>query len=323
MLLAGDIGGTKTLLGLFDRAPRRPRSIVTRSFKTLEFDDLSSILTEFTRELRLGRGDVAGACFGVAGPVIDGTATLTNVPWTLDARRLASAVAVDRVDLLNDVQAMAYGLPVLDEAEVLVLQEGPASGAGDIALIAAGTGLGVAMLRKVDGRYVASASEAGHADFAARTGRDIRLLEWLTARYGHAPVEGVVSGRGLLNIHQVTHHEPCRVVADLERPEAAAEITAAGLHRTCACCAETLDLFVEAYGAEAGNLALRTISTGGVFVGGGIAPKILPALTDGRFMRAFRAKAAFEGLLSAMPVKVVLNPDAALLGAAVHAQEIG
>jgi glucokinase len=177
------------------------------------------------------------------------------------------------------------------------------------------------MLYHVGTRYIAVPSESGHADFAARTERDVQLMRWLTDRYGRAEVEGVVSGRGVLNIHQAMHREPCKVVVDLAHPDAAAEITAAGLAGRCAGCIETLDVFVEAYGAEAGNLALRSMSTGGMFVGGGIAPKILPALTDGRFMHAFRRKAPFEALLSTMPVCVVLNPDTGLLGAAVHASE--
>jgi glucokinase len=319
MLLAGDIGGTKTLLGLFEAATPRPRPVTQRSFVTLDHDDLASIITEFTRDLSLANGAIEGACFGVAGPVINDTAKLTNVPWKVDARRIAERFGVRRVDLLNDLQSMAYGLTVLDGSELLVLQDGQAVRGGNVGLIAAGTGLGIAMLHEVDGRYVPVASEGGHADFAARTTRDIRLLRWITERHGRAEVEGVVSGRGLLNIHAVTHDSPCSAVADLESPDAPAEITTAGLEGRCTGCIEALDLFVDAYGAEAGNLALRTVSTGGLFVGGGIAPKILPALTDGRFKRAFRSKAPFEPLLAAMPVKVILNPETALLGAAVYA----
>jgi len=319
MLLAGDIGGTKTLLGLFEAATPRPHPVTHRSFVTLDHDDLASIVTEFMRGVSLANGVIEGACFGVAGPVINDTATLTNVPWQVDARRLAERFEVRRVDLLNDLQSMAYGLTVLDGDELLVLQDGQAVRGGNIGLIAAGTGLGVAMLHEVDGRYVPVASEGGHADFAARTPRDVRLLQWMTARHGRAEVEGVVSGRGLLNIHAVTHDSPCAAVADLKSFDAPAEITAAGLERRCTGCVEALDLFVDAYGAEAGNLALRTVSTAGLFVGGGIAPKILPALVDGRFMRAFRSKAPFEPLLAAMPVKVILNAETGLLGAAVYA----
>jgi glucokinase len=319
MLLAGDIGGTKTLLGLFEAESPRPRAVAVRSFVTLQYDDLAAIVTEFTRDRSVAIGAIKGACFGVAGPVINGTAELTNVPWRVDAPQIADTFGFHRVDLLNDLQAMAYSLTVLGDSEVCVLQDGDAVRGGNIGLIGAGTGLGVAMLHSVDGRYEPMASEGGHADFAARTEREIRLLRWMTERYGRADVEGVVSGRGLLNIYRVTHDTPCAAVVDLQMPDAAARITMAGIERRCAGCIEALDLFVEAYGAEAGNLALRTVSTGGLFVGGGIAPKILPALTDGRFMRAFRSKAPFEALLSAIAVKVILNPEAALLGAAVYA----
>ena len=319
MLLAGDIGGTKTLLGLFEPAPVRPRAVSVQTFPTLEYGALSAIVAEFVRTVLPAHGSIDRACFGVAGPVINNTATLTNVPWKVEASGLADRFNLQRVDLLNDLQAMAYGVTVLEESEVHVLQDGEAIHDGNIGLIAAGTGLGVALLHRVDGQLVPAASEGGHADFAARNEREIDLLRWLIARNGRADVEGVISGPGLLNIHRVTHGEPCLAVTDLNHPDAAAAITAAALDRRCAGCVEALEMFVDAYGAEAGNLALRTVSTAGLFVGGGIAPKILPALTDGRFMRAFRSKSPFEALLSAMPVKVILNAETALLGAAVFA----
>ena len=322
MLLAGDIGGTKTLVGLFEAAVPRPRAVATRAFVTLNYADLESIVVEFTSSLGPSAGGIDRACFGVAGPVIGDAAELTNVPWKVDASHLAEHFGFARVDLLNDLEAMAYGVPALQDDEVHVLQRGSAAPGGNVALIAAGTGLGVAMLHRVDGQLVPAASEGGHADFAARTEREVRLMRWLTKEYGRAEVEGVVSGRGLLNIHRVTHDGGCGAVTDLSDPDAAARITAAGLAGQCKGCVETLDLFVDTYGAEAGNLALRTVSTGGLFVGGGIAPKILPALADGRFMRAFTCKAPFEAMLTAMPVKVILNPETALLGAAVRAQQL-
>ena len=212
---------------------------------------------------------------------------------------------------------MAYSLPVLDDSEVHVLQAGHPDNVGNLAVIAAGTGLGEAFLHRVDERFVAQASEAGHADFAARTERDIALLRHLVERYGRAQVEHVVSGRGLLNIHRVRpYRSVCAAGIDLDDPDAPAAISTAALGGRCQGCVEALSVFVEAYGAEAGNLALRTMSTGGVFIGGGIAPKILPALTTGAFLRAFRAKAPFEAMLDAIPVKVILNADAGLLGAA-------
>jgi len=319
MLLAGDIGGTKTLLGLFEPAPGRPRAVSDRTFATLQYPDLSAIIAEFTSTLPDRHGAIDRACFGVAGPVINNTAALTNVPWRLEARGIADRFGFERVDLLNDLQSMAYGVTVLQPSEVHVLQEGEAAPDGNVGLIAAGTGLGMAMLQRVKGRLVPAPSEGGHADFSARNDREIDLLRWLIAKHGRAEVEAVVSGRGLLNIHRIAHAEPCRVVVSLDHPDAAAAITAAALGHQCTGCRETLDMFVDAYGAEAGNLALRTVSTAGLCIGGGIAPKILPALTDGRFMRAFRSKPPFEALLSAMPVKVILNPEIGLLGAAVYA----
>jgi glucokinase len=324
MLLAGDIGGTKTLLGLFDTAPARPRPALVRSFGTLDHPDLPTMIAAFMKEdaaaaARATHGAIESACFGVAGPVIDETVKVTNVPWFVDARLVAAALGVARVALLNDLEALAHAVPVLSKSETQVLQEGEPQRGGNIALIAAGTGLGQALLHNVDGRFVPSASEAGHADFAARTEREMALTRDLTTRYGRADVEHVVSGRGLINIHRVAHRQPCTAGVDLDSPEAPAAISAAALERRCVGCEETLDLFVEAYGAESGNLALRSVSTGGLFIGGGIAPKILPALTAGSFMRAFRAKPPLGPMLSAMPVKVILNAESGLLGAAVYA----
>ena len=319
MILAGDIGGTKTLLGLFDAATVRPRAIATRSFATLEYADLPSMIAEFLRGTRTRPDAIDRASFGVAGPVIDEGATLTNVPWRVEGRGVASAFHLRHVFLLNDLEAMAWSVPVLRDAEVHVLQEGAALRGGNIALIAAGTGLGQALLHWVDGRFAPSPSEGGHADFAARNDREIALVRDLTTRYGRADVEHVISGRGLINIHRVAHAEPCRAVADLDAPDAPAVISQAALDRTCPGCVETLDMFVDAYGAEAGNVALRSVSTGGLFVGGGIAPKILPAITSGAFIRAFRAKPPLDAMLRSMPVKIILNAEAGLLGAAVFA----
>ena len=319
MLLAGDIGGTKTLLGLFDPVPARPRPLAVRVFPTLDFDDLTTMIAAFLEDAPTKGGSIESACFGVAGPVVGDVAELTNVPWLVDARRVATKFKLRHVSLLNDLQAMAYSVPVLRAAEMHVLQQGRPVTGGNRALIAAGTGLGEALLHYVDGRFIPSPSEGGHADFAARTERDIVLLRDLIERYGRADVERVVSGPGLTNVHRVTHRGPCAASIDLEHPDAPMAISAAALDRRCDGCVEALELFVEAYGAEAGNLALRTVATDGVFIGGGIAPKILPALTDGRFIRAFREKAPLETLLEAMPVKVILNTEAGLLGAAVYA----
>lgn len=326
VLLAGDIGGTKTLLGLFERAKARPRPLVVRSFATLDYPDLPSVVTTFLGDERAAGTTVEAACFGVAGPVIGQSASLTYVPWRIEAAAVAAAFDIPRVALVNDLQALAHAVPLLEDAEVHVLQSGDADPVGNIALLAAGTGLGSALLHYVDGvGLVPSPAEGGHADYAARTDREIEVLRSVTRRYGRAEVEKVVSGRGMVNIHRVTHAVPCTAVrvddGSDDDPRVPAAISAAALEGRCQGCRETLDLFVDAYGAEAGNWALRTVATGGVFVGGGIAPKILPALASGRFMRAFVAKAPFEALLGRMPVKVILSNDAGLLGAAAHAQQ--
>ena len=319
-LLAGDVGGTKTLLGLFDPGAGRPRPVAVRAFGTLDYDDLPSMIAEFLEDEVARGASIAAACFGVAGPVIDEAVELTNVPWKVDARSIASRLTSSRVMLLNDLQAMAYSVPVLEPSEVHLLQTGEALPGGNIAVIAAGTGLGEAMLHYVEGGgLIPSPSEGGHADFAARNEREIVLLRDLIVRYGRADVERVVCGPGLVNIHRVTHAGPCAAAIDLADADAPAAISTAALERRCAGCVEALDMFVDAYGAETGNLALRVVSTGGVYIGGGIGPKILPALANGTFMRAFRAKPPLEALLEAMPVKVILNAEAGLLGAGVYA----
>jgi glucokinase len=337
MLLAGDIGGTKTLLGLFEPAAARPRPVAVRVFGTLDYNDLPSIVAEFLEDGRVKGASIATACFGVAGPVIDEAAELTNVPWKVDRQLVAARFTFERVVLLNDLQALACAVPVLEASEVHVLQDGqPPPGSnidnighignighgghvGNIALIAAGTGLGEAMLLNVNGRFIPVASEGGHADFSARTEREMALLRDVTMRYGRADVERVLSGPGLVNLFRITHETPCAAQIDVSHPDAPAAISTAALERRCDGCVAALDMFVEAYGAEAGNLALRTVATGGVFVGGGIAPKILPALANGAFIRAFRAKPPLDAMLTAMPVKVILNPESGLLGAAVFA----
>jgi glucokinase len=318
MLLAGDIGGTKTLLGLFEEHTPRPRRIAARAFGTVDYHDLLTIIGEFLEDDAVKGSEIGSACFGVAGPVINEAAELTNVPWKVDARSVTERFKFGRVQLLNDLQALACSIPVLEAPEVHVLQAGsPAD--GNIALIAAGTGLGEGMLVHDAGRFIPIPSEGGHADFAARNKREIALMVELTTRYGRADVEHVLSGPGLVNIFRLTHDSACTAQIDATQHDAPAAISTAALARRCEACALALEMFVDVYGAEAGNVAVRTVATGGVFIGGGIAPKILPALANGAFMRAFRAKPPLEAMLAAMPVKVILNSEAGLLGAAVFA----
>jgi glucokinase len=336
MLLAGDIGGTKTLLGLFTPAPERPAPVEIGEFVTLDYDGLEPIVGEFLRAQNISPSRIDVASFGVAGAVTDDVARLTNVPWLLDIRAVGERTGLKRCLLLNDLEALGYAIPVLEPSELAVLQQGVTSADGSAAVIAAGTGLGEAMLHNVDGRFVPAPSEGGHADFAPHTLRELRMAEALMKIFDHVSVEHVVSGPGLVNIYQFTHdafgsgpsYKPgsvvpsklCAGVGAVGDPaDLPALISRSALERRCPSCIETLDIFVEAYGSEAGNLALRFVATGGIYVGGGIAPRILPALKSGRFLDAFLGKGMMKDLVATMPVSVILNPDAGLTGAAVHA----
>lgn len=318
LLLAGDIGGTNTRLGVFEAAAPRPLMLVSRVFATLGFADLPSMISDFLTAVAIPPTTIDRACFGVAGPVVGGSARLTNVPWHVDPRSVEQILGTPYIALLNDLQAMAYSVPVLDDAELHTLQEGQQIPNGNVCLVAAGTGLGIALLHRMDGRLLPFASEGGHADFAARSEREIALLRDLTARYGRAEVEHVVSGPGVVNVSRTTHQGPCAAGVDFGDPAAPRLITEAARERRCAWCVEAFDMFVEAYGAEVGNVALAAVATGGVYIGGGIAPRILPALTTGRFLDAFRSKAPLDAMLGRMPVRVIVNSQSGLLGAAVY-----
>ncbi len=324
MLLAGDIGGTKTLLGLFERDRGRPRTLVVREYATLDFDSFDELTQVFLDDTRAA-SSLTAVCIGVAGPVTGLVARLTNVPWLADLSTLADRLGDCPVQLLNDLEAMAHAVTVLEPHEIAVLQDGVRVQGGNAAIIAAGTGLGEALLHYVDGRFVPSASEGGHADFSARTPRELALVEHLTAIHGRVDNDRVISGPGLVNIFRFTHGATgagvvCPAIGpDVESGEMPAAISASALSGDCEQCVEALDMFVEAYGAEAGNLALRSVATAGVYIGGGIAPKVLAALESGPFLNAFCAKAPLSDLLRTMPVSVILNPAAGLLGAAVRA----
>ena len=342
MLLAGDVGGTKALLGLFEARAHRPTPIAIDEFVTVEHGDFGAMLERFLSSQGIDASAIEAASFGVAGAVTDQVAQLTNVPWCIDAAAVASRAKLRHVRLLNDLEAMAYAVPVLAGDELAVLQEGERVPTGNVAIIAAGTGLGEGMLINIDGRLVPGQSEGGHADFSARTPRELEMVAALSKMLGRVSAEDILSGPGLVNIYRFTHdalapqrdvrgEDPlgaaaaalprtCAAVGEVtELADLPPRITSAALARTCDRCVETLDLFVSAYGAEAGNMGLRVVATAGVFVGGGIAPKILPALGNGRFMEAFRAKPPLDHLVGKMPVAVILNRQAGLLGAAVHA----
>jgi len=322
MILAGDVGGTKTLLGLFERAQPRPLQRHLFRYSTTDFSSFGDQLDTFARDVG-GIPRLYAIALGIAGPVVGRVARLTNTPWVVDADKIAERMNTPVV-LLNDLEAMAYSLEVLTPDEQVVLQAGEPKADGNAALMAAGTGLGEAALHRIDGRLVAAPAEAGHADFAARSEREWALARMLTRLYGRATVEHVLSGPGLVNLHRFTHDgRACPAVDVVAEHDQPAAVTTAALEDRCPQCVEALGMFVSAYGAEAGNLALRTLATAGLYVGGGIVRHILPAIQrDDTFMRAFLAKPPMSGLVQRIPVKLILNAETGILGAAVRAQSL-
>jgi glucokinase len=321
MLLAGDIGGTKTILALFapDNGPRQP--VMEATFPSGHYASLSTMVHEFLRDtpIRPQR-----ASFGVAGPITLGRATLTNLPWLLDERELAAELDLESVALLNDLQAVAQAVPWLTADDVQTLQTGEGDPHGAIAVIAPGTGLGEAFLTWDGAHHRAYPSEGGHADFAPTNALEMELLRFMLDRYDHVSYERVCSGRAIPDLYAFRHAQqvaaPSRQIS--EQLAAAVDPTPVIMHaaaeRTCDLCVATLDLFIAILGAQAGNLALGMLATGGVYLGGGIPPRILPQLADERFLIAFRSKGRVEPLLSRIPVHVIVNPKAALIGAACH-----
>jgi glucokinase len=317
MILAGDVGGTKTILALFepaaDTGPVREMALPSHQFPSLE--------TAVNAFLAGGaRVPLTAACFGVAGAVVDGAWRATNLPWTVDERSLARALGVRRVVLVNDLEATAHGVLALPPDALLPLQAGRAS-RGTMALIAAGTGLGEAMMVWDGVRHLVAPSEAGHADFAPRTEVEVDVLRALLKQFDHVSYERVLSGPGLVNIYRVlrersTASEPEWLQERMRSGDPSAAIAEAALARRDPVCSQALEMFIGVYGAEAGNLALRVLAFAGVYVAGGIAPKIRQALLDGPFLTAFRAKGRFADRLAEIPVHLVLEPRTALLGAA-------
>ncbi|HSL91842.1 MAG TPA: glucokinase, partial [Candidatus Limnocylindrales bacterium] len=320
MILAGDAGGTKTYLALFSPQGASLARGDVRSYPSREFPSLESILKEFLGNRR----DVNLACIGVAGPVRSGRSRLTNLPWLVEEESIRRACGARRGFLINDLQATAFAVPFLEPERFAVLQEGEADPEGAVAVVAAGTGLGVAFLVRSGRDRLPFPSEGGHADFAPRDEREVRLLEYLRSRFGRVSVERAVSGPGLHALYRFLREvegipEVPEVDARLACEDPPRAIAEEGLAGRSAACREALHLFVSLYGALAGNFALQFFATGGVVLGGGIAPAILPMLSEGTFLDAFRAKGRFREFLSELPVKVVLDDRAALLGAAHYA----
>lgn len=325
VVLAGDVGGTKCNLGLFEVVGGVPRLLRGAKYSSPDYPGLAPILNEF---LGNAAAEVRAACFGVPGPVLENRTETTNLAWTLDGGSLSPLIGGHAVVLINDLVATAEGVPLLREDELATLHPGGpgAAGSGNLALIAAGTGLGMALLPRIAGSWVPVPSEGGHMDFAPRNEEEAGLLFYLTEVFeGHVSVERVVSGPGLFHIYQYLRDraglpESPRVREALETGEDPSRVIGeAALVEECGLCSRSVGMFVAAYGAAAGNLALVGTATGGVYLGGGIAPKLLPRLQDGVFLRAFLDKGRFRDFLEAVPVHVILNDRAALLGAARHA----
>ena len=345
MIIAGDIGGTKTHLALLDWEKDRVDPIRLESFHSADYTSLDDMLTEFLAppaapgsidDVETGKQSHAAeveqrpsdktqkidaACFGIAGPVIQNRCQTTNLPWVVDGATLAKQFDIPTVRLLNDLEAMAYGILLLRPDEVEILNAGtPPAQNQALALIAAGTGLGESILFWNGSRYQPMPSEGGHADFAPNNDDEIELLRHLRSHYLHVSYERVLSGSGLHAIYDYVRdskkNEPTWLAEQIKAGDPAAAIAEAGLKGQADIAKQALDLFASIYGAEAGNLALKGMTLNGVYVGGGIAPKLLVKLKDGTFMKAFTNKGRYKRLMTSIPVKIVMNQKTALLGAA-------
>ncbi len=329
MILAGDVGGTKVHLALYRFQQGVLEHVRDEKFAATQYANLQSIVREFLGSKDQQTSDeIVAACFGVPGPVRKNVIRLTNLPWTLDAHELARDLNIEHLFLINDLEANGYGISELPLDQIFTLSEGDSSQVGNRGLIAAGTGLGEGLLIWNGKTHVPMASEGGHADFGPRTDLEIELLRYLRTDamlYDHVSWERVCSGIGLKNIYtflrdakKMNESPALRLRMQQEDPNAViGELGESGADELCA---KTLDVFVAVYGAEAGNLALKILAHGGMYIGGGIAPKILKKMQDGTFMQAFCDKGRMHDLVSTMPVRIILESRAALMGAAAYAE---
>ncbi|MFN0158369.1 MAG: glucokinase [Bacteroidota bacterium] len=321
MILAGDIGGTKTNLAYFSIKDGTLESHTLASYPSQQHGSLRDIVVRFIAD---NPAPVTASAFGIAGPVMNGRSEATNLPWIVDASELATALNLKHVSLLNDLSATAYGILRLSEKDKFMLNPGKAELHAPIAIIAAGTGLGEGGLVWNGTEYRTLASEGGHTDFAPRNELEMDLLRFLLKRYDRVSYERIISGPGLYNIYEflrtrATSPEPQWLKDQIASGDPSAAVSRAATEQKDMVCADALEIFISLYGAEAGNLALKLLSTGGVYVAGGIAPKIITQIQQGSFMKSFAQKGRFTNLLKNMPVSIVLDDKAALLGAAHYA----
>ncbi|MBN2503629.1 MAG: glucokinase [Anaerolineales bacterium] len=320
-LLAGDIGGTKTSLAVYSTAGNAKEPLHTGTLPSNDYTNLETLAEAYLQQAGY---DVSAACFGIAGPVVDGRVEVTNLPWIVVVHDLRSALGLDHLWLLNDLESIAYSIPILDRDDLHTLIDRKADDDGAIAVIAPGTGLGEGYLTYVDGAYRAFPSEGGHTDFGPVNNLQVELLTYLMETFEHVSYEHVCSGIGIPNIYNFLRdcshaEEPEWLAQELAQAEDRTPIivnTALHPDRSCEICKKTLDLFVSILGAEAGNLALKVLATSGVYLGGGIPPRIISALESDTFKQAFNNKGRFRDLTSKIPVHIILNPKVALIGAA-------
>ncbi|MFH1116742.1 MAG: glucokinase [Pseudomonadota bacterium] len=320
-MLAGDVGGTKTNLGLVALKDGILSIEVMESFPSRDAAGLEAVIGRF---LKKSRHTVSDACFGIAGPVIDGVGKITNLPWVVSERSIRERFQWDGVRLINDLTATAHSIPRLSEDELYVLNEGDPDPKGNVGLAAPGTGFGIALMIFAGGRLHPVPSEGGHVDFAPKNDREMELLRYLQAKMGHVSVERLAAGPGLFTIYRWLRatrsaHEPPWLSERLRNEDPPKVISEVGSAKRDPVCEEALDMFVSIIGSAAGNLALTGLTTGGMYLGGGISPKILSKLKEPLFLDSFADKGRFTGLLKRIPVRVILNDKAALLGAAACA----
>jgi glucokinase len=321
MLLAGDIGATKMHLALYQRIEGRLQAVRNARFATKQYHALEDIISHFLRSDK-----ISTACLGVPGPVIEGRSQMANLPWLIDSRKLSAHFGIERVYLLNDLETHGYAISKLSADQLCTLNKGDMRKDATQALIAAGTGLGETFLTWDGKVYTPHPSEGGHVDFAPRTDDELDLLRYLMRKYGgRVSIERVVSGTGISNIYEFLRNargmeEPGWLAEELaEADDPNTVIARNALAGKSALCEKALDMFAFAYGAEAGNFGLTVMSAGGLYIGGGIAPRILEKLKDGNFWRAFTSKGRLRRLLTEMPVHVILEKDAALIGVVAYA----
>jgi glucokinase len=323
LILAGDVGGTNTRLGLFEISQGRLRPLFEKIFLSKNYRGLENVLRDFLR----GKKGIAAACFGVAGPVTQEVVIATNLPWWIDLQSLQKVLALKKMEVINDLVANAYGISVLKKRDFETLNAGKAK-KGNQALISAGTGLGEAILFWDGKHHVPSPSEGGHIEFGPRNRLEVELFNYLSERFDHVSYERVLSGAGLFHIYQFLKdskrfgNEPSWLFEKMKEEDPAEVISEVARLKKNKLCSKALDLFTSIYGAAAGNLALQVMAMGGIYIGGGIAPKIIWKLKDGTFMKGFKDKGRLSRIVANIPVNVIMNEKTALLGAASRAANL-